>query len=118
MKRINFLVTDFLNQQIEEAMLRLGIMSKSEFFRMLVLNCIKDNVPSKNNIDRRQVPVEPVKELTKNEKIILSYLQRNPMTINDLVDHTGFSVSELSVILMQLNLKKRVLETGTCWSMI
>ncbi len=66
MKRIEFRVTDFLDRQIEQVMLKLGLSTKSEFFRMLVLHSAKENLappPPRAS--------EPEPELTHNDVSVL-----------------------------------------------
>ncbi len=113
MKRIEFRVTDFLDRQIEQIMLKLGISTKSEFFRMLALHSAKENLappPSR--------ALEPEPELTHNEKIILSHLKTEAKSIDDLVCETHFSVQDVSVLLMNLLLKNLVLEIDSRWQVI
>jgi len=117
MKKINFVVTDFLNQQIKEAMARLGISSKSEFFRILALNCIKDlNIHSTPSIPESPCKADHV--LTKNEKVILSHLQNGPQSVDVLVARTNLPTSKVSASLTQLALKNHVVETGSCWTAV
>ena len=113
---MNFYVTDFLNQQIEEAMMRLGIGIKAEFFRMLALHCVKE--VNATSIPKLEKPAEPEEPLDKEEKIVLSHLQRGPKTINELVVAIGLPVQVVSASLVQLLLKRRVLEQGSTWEVL
>jgi len=115
---MNFYVTDFLNQQIEEAMHALGIGTKAEFFRVLALNCARE-------INQRAAP--PMKpsllnlddpSLTHEDKIILTHLQKGPKTIDTLVEETHFPVQNIISCLVQLLLKKWVFERGNLWEIL
>ena len=120
MKKINFLVTDSLDQQIEEAMLRLGHSTKAEFFRLLAINCVKDlNIPPRSNTSEgKEARVQTsAQQLSKNEKTILRTLQTGPQLVDTLVGKTGFPVSEVSALLIQLLLKNRVMEAGSHWAL-
>ncbi|MFH1012793.1 MAG: hypothetical protein V1760_03545 [Candidatus Peregrinibacteria bacterium] len=110
MRKINFLVTDILFQQIEEVMSRLGIRVKSEFFRMLALACIKEN---------KVIPkiTKPKLRLTPKEKTITSILTTKACTIDDLVMLTGLPIAEISSLLIQLLLKDVVTEEGINWKL-
>ncbi len=110
---MNFYVTDFLNQQIEEAMRRLGIDIKAEFFRILALNCVKEiNVASTHE---KKSPMESEESLTQEEKMLLSHLQKGPKTIDNLVEETHLPVQNITSCLVQLLLKKWVFERGNLW---
>ncbi len=112
MKNIHFLVSNTLNQQIEEVLLRLGINSKSEFFRMLALEYIKTN-----KIVSVSRSAESQPKLTIKEKMMLSTLETKAKSIDDLVIETGLPVSEITALLVQLLLKNRVTQTGVYWNL-
>lgn len=115
MKRIHFLVTDELNQQIEKIIRLLGIYSKSEFFRILALECIKEN-QSASQKSLKTTPDMP--KLSPKEAIIMAKLYAKAKTIDDLTGETGLRVSEVSSLLVQLLLKNLVIENGLYWKLI
>ena len=111
MKKINFLITNALLQQIEEAMSQLGINSKAEFFRMLALNCAKEvNAQRKNS-----APPKIDRSLSKDEKMILLGLEEGPKRVDDLVEETGIPAGRVAGLLIELLVKKRVAEAGHEW---
>ncbi len=122
MKRIDFLVTDVLNQQIEEAMLRLGTDSKAEFFRMLAIQCVSHlNISVTPKVSpQQQTRVQvPANELSKDEKTILRALQTGSQSPDDLCYKTGLSIVTVLSSLPLLLLKGRVKEVGSLyWSLV
>lgn len=108
MKRINFLVTDKFNGQIEELMKQLGLNIKSEFFRMLAWRCMQENkTPKKASI--------PYESLTSQEKALMAKIKNQAKTVDDLTIETGWPVSTISAMLVELLLKNCVEENGLYW---
>ena len=115
MKRIHILIGNTLNRQIEEAMLRMGLYSKSEFFRMLALNCVKDlNIPQTYKAPENNTS-EP---LTDEEKKLFFVMNQEPQSVDTLIEKMGWPVSIVCTVLMQLLLKDRVKQNGSYWTRI
>lgn len=115
MKAVHFLITEELNQQIEEVMSRLGITAKSEFFRMLAVQHIKENkivLPPAEA--KRLLPALPA-DLTPNEKIIIDALKTGGKTVNELVEETKLPASTVMSVLTLLLLNDRVTQEGLSW---
>lgn len=111
MQNIHFLVSNTLSQQIKEAMSRLGINSKAEFFRMLILNSTKESsIPPPKNAPERKMIV-----LTGEEATILAALEEGPKQVDDLFEKTEIPVGKISALLVQLLIKKCVIEKGAYW---
>ncbi|MFH0820466.1 MAG: hypothetical protein V1908_01700 [Candidatus Peregrinibacteria bacterium] len=116
MKKINFLVTDSLYQQIEKVISRLGINSKAEFFRMLAVNYLKDcNIPPPPSSSSPTHRHKSKQRLTKDEKTLLSVLSADPLLADELVNKTGLPVQKVLALLTQLFVKNLIREVGPRW---
>lgn len=120
MKKMNFLITDALNQQIEETMLYLGINGKAEFFRFLALSCAKENGIRSTASAREQqenIITSSNRALTEKEKKILTSLKQGPQVMDTLMEEAGLSVPEISALLIELLLENRVAQAGAYWTL-